>query len=218
MARLSHFPVRATRASSGPRFARPPRRGTHGTPVSSSSAPGRSSPCCWRSWSPCRCSSICSSAANSVSSASHTSGPFGCSTAVLASLSGVESVRQPPRFAWDPGGEIWPPREHIGAGSTAGNRSAIARARSRSSRQGSDAANRTYTWRPRSTWPHQRHNGRRGARAAGRARRPGRRRRRGPGQGRAPAAARCPGSRRTPAPCTASLEARQAAGGRASPG
>jgi hypothetical protein len=45
----------------------------------------------------------------------------------------------------DPGGEIWPPSEDIGAGSIDGNRSAIALQRSRSSRQGSAAANKTRT-------------------------------------------------------------------------
>ena len=80
----------------------------------------------------------CSSAANSSSSAAHTSGPFGCSTAALASLSGVESTRQPPDLCRAPGGLIWPPREDIGAGSITGNRSDMARARSRSSRQGSE--------------------------------------------------------------------------------
>ena len=93
-------------------------------------------------------STACSSAANSVSNAAHVSGPFGCSTAARATSTPVDSRRQPPRFALEPGGEIWPPSEHIGAGSTAGNRSAIARARSRSSSQGSAAANRTRTWRP----------------------------------------------------------------------
>ena len=79
----------------------------------------------------------CSSAANSASSAAHTSGPFGCSTAALASPSGIESTRQPPHLCRAPGGLIWPPREDIGAGSIAGNRSDMARTRSRSSRQGS---------------------------------------------------------------------------------
>ena len=85
----------------------------------------------------------CSSAANSSSSAAQTSGPFGRSTAALASLSGVESTRQPPDLCREPGGLIWPPREHVGAGSSTGNRSDMARARSRSSRHGRAAANRT---------------------------------------------------------------------------
>ena len=59
---------------------------------------------------------------NSVSSAAHTPGPLGCSTAALASLSGVESARQLPLLCRDPGGEIWPPRDDIGAGSIAGKR------------------------------------------------------------------------------------------------
>jgi hypothetical protein len=55
----------------------------------------------------------------------------------LASFSAIESRRQPPDLCREPGGEIWPPRDDIGAGSTAGNRSDIARVRSCSSRHGS---------------------------------------------------------------------------------
>ena len=57
---------------------------------------------------------------------------------------------------------IWPPSDDIGAVSIEGKRSASARATSRSSSQGSAAANRTKTWRPplgetsARTWPPQR--------------------------------------------------------------
>ena len=123
--------------SSAPRGTRPPRRGIHGAPASSSSSSvsrsaARPLASAWRS-----------SAANSASRAFHTSGPFGCLAAALASRSGPASARHPPDLCREPGGLIWPPGELIGATSTGGKRSAIARARSRSSRQGSGAANRT---------------------------------------------------------------------------
>ena len=98
-----------------------------------------------------------------------------------ASLSGVESTRQPPHLCREPGGLIWPPREHIGAGSTAGNRSddrpgdvAQLAPGQRRGEQDEDVAAAARRARRRRT-------GRRAARAAGRARRPGGRRRRGAG-------------------------------------
>jgi hypothetical protein len=70
----------------------------------------------------CRSSTCCSSAANSVSKAFHTAGLLGCSTASRATSTGVDSTRQPPLLWRAPGGDIWPPSEHIGAGSTTGKR------------------------------------------------------------------------------------------------
>ncbi len=84
-----------------------------------------------------------SSAASSVSSPAHTAALLGCPAAAAASSSDPESSRQPPDLWRAPGGEIWPPRPDIGAGSTAGYRREIAPARSLSSSHGSGAANRT---------------------------------------------------------------------------
>lgn len=46
---------------------------------------------------------FCSSAANSASKAFHTSGPFGCSMAALASSSEHARSRQPPDLCREPG-------------------------------------------------------------------------------------------------------------------
>jgi len=97
-----HRPVRATWSSSAPRGARPPRRGSHGTPTSSISAEKivlstSSFSLDWLS----TCPAACSSPANSVSSPGPHFGPAGM-------LYGFPSVlqrhrEQPPAPALVPG-------------------------------------------------------------------------------------------------------------------
>ena len=141
-------PVQAIAASSAASGTRPPRRGSHGAPSSSTTAPGGASP------GSVTGSAAASSAASSASSPAHTCGPHGRRTAVTASSRPIVSICQPPVRCRDPGGRICPPGPAIGAGSKLTYRSARARATSRSS---ATAANRrtapAHACRPRETRP-----------------------------------------------------------------